>query len=108
LDTIPGTVTTITAIVLILAALHGTEAWIWAVVYLRLGLLSTMADALLYSLGAMSTAGSGLSVHMPWRFMGAIESFDGLLLFGISTAFVFSLMRLLWGSDSIHRGPARR
>jgi hypothetical protein len=104
-DTIPGTVLTITAIAFILAILHGIEALVWALVYLRLGVLPSMPDAILYSLGSMSTAGSGLNVQVQWRPMGAIESFGGVLLFGISTAFLFSLMRLLWRSVSIRRRP---
>jgi hypothetical protein len=67
---------------------------------LRLGVFDSMADAMLYSLGAMSTAGSGLSIAVQWRFMGVIESFSGVLLFGISTAFLFSLMAELWRSVS--------
>jgi hypothetical protein len=104
-DTIPGTVFTITAIAFILAILHGIEAFFWAFAYVRLGVLTSMPDAILYSLGSMSTAGSGLNVQVQWRPMGAIESFGGVLLFGISTAFLFSLMRLLWRTVSIRRRP---
>jgi hypothetical protein len=103
LDTIPGTVLTVTAIAFTLAILHGIEASIWAIAYLWLGVMSSMSDAILYSLGAMSTAGSGLSAQVQWRVMGVIESFEGVLLFGISTAFLYSLMRLVWRSVSIRR-----
>jgi hypothetical protein len=97
-DTVPGTVLAITGIAFVLAILHGVEALIWAIVYLRLAVLSSMGDAIVYSLGAMSTAGSGLSVQVQWKVMGAIESFSGVLLFGISTAFLFTLMRFIWRS----------
>jgi hypothetical protein len=102
-DTIPGTVFAITAIAFTLAIFHGIEALIWAISYVRLGVFKSMADAMLYSLGAMSTAGSGLSIAVQWRFMGVIESFGGVLLFGISTAFLFSLMASLWRSVSGRR-----
>ena len=98
LDTLPGVVSTITTIAVVLAILHGIESLIWAVAYLRLGALTSMPDAILYSLGSMSTGGSGLNVPVQWRLMGAIESFDGLLLFGVSTAFLYSLMSVLWRS----------
>jgi hypothetical protein len=104
-DTVPGTVVAITAIAVVLAILHGIEAVIWAFVYLRLGVLTSMPDAILYSLGAMSTAGSGLNVQVQWRLMGVIESFGGVLLFGISTAFLFSLMRFLWRSVALRQRP---
>jgi hypothetical protein len=28
--------------------------------------------------------------------MGALEAFDGMLLFGISTAFIFAVMQISW------------
>jgi hypothetical protein len=31
-----------------------------------------------------------------WRMMGALEAADGMLLFGISTAFVFTVMQLYY------------
>jgi hypothetical protein len=106
MDTIPGTVLVITAIAFTLAILHGIEAFIWAIVYWGLGVLKSLADAMLFSLGAMSTAGSGLSVAVQWRFMGVIESFSGVLLFGISTAFLFAFMTRLWRSIATrHRRP---
>jgi hypothetical protein len=31
-----------------------------------------------------------------WRMMGAVEAMDGMLLFGISTAYIFTLMQAYW------------
>ncbi len=46
----------------------------------------------------MSTRGaSGLTLHAPWRLMGALEAFDGMLLFGIGTAYLFPTMQVYWG-----------
>jgi hypothetical protein len=45
----------------------------------------------------MSTRGaSGLTLKGHWRMMGALEAVDGMLLFGISTAFIFALMQSYW------------
>src|SRR5262249_1051324 len=75
---------------LLLAVLHGIECGIWAAVYLWLGALASPADALLYSVDAMSTRGaSGLTLQRPWQMMGALEAVNGMLLFGVSTAYVF-------------------
>jgi hypothetical protein len=98
LDTVPGSIVTVSAIALLLAILHCIESLIWAVVYVRLGVQTSIADAMLYSLGAMSTAGSGLNVNVQWRPMSAVESLDGVLLFGISTAFLFSMIKFVWRS----------
>src|SRR5262249_17283925 len=41
----------------------------------------------------MSTRGaSGLTLQRPWQMMGALEAVNGMLLFGISTAYVFAVM----------------
>ena len=85
------------AIGLLLAVLHGLECAIWAAAYLWLGALDKPLDALLYSVDSMTTRGeSGLTLHPPWQMMGALEAIDGMLLFGVSTAYVFAVMQLYW------------
>ncbi len=97
LATSPGVIAIIVAVALILAALHGLECLAWAAAYVRAGALATFSDALLYSIGSMTTRGSSdLPLRTDWRMMGAIEAGDGMLLFGISTAFLFSVMLRLW------------
>jgi len=82
---------------LLLAVLHGIESGIWAGVYLWLGALDSPADALLFSLDSMSTRGaSQLTLHRHWQLMGALEAVDGMLLFGVSTAYVFAVMQTYW------------
>jgi hypothetical protein len=82
---------------LLLAVLHGLEATIWAGAFLWLGAIDSPLDAMLYSLDSMATRGaSGLTVRGPWRMMGALEAVDGMLLFGISTAFIFALLQAFW------------
>lgn len=74
-----------------LAVLHGIEAGIWAGAYLWLGAIRSPADAVLYSLDSFTTRGeSGLELEAHWRLLGALEAADGVLLFGISTAFLFT------------------
>jgi hypothetical protein len=98
-DTIAGAILAIVTVTLALATLHAIESGVWAFAYVQLGALSSPADASLYSLDSMTTRGaSGLSLAPQWRMLGAIESANGLLLFGISTAFLFAIMaRLLKG-----------
>lgn len=85
------------AVGVLLAILHGIEAAIWAAAYWRLGALGSFQDAVLYSLDSMTTRGaSGLALQPHWALMGALEATDGMLLFGISTAFVFAVMQAYW------------
>ena len=60
------------AVGLLLAALHGVDAALWAAAYCWLGALSSPTDAILYSVDSMSTRGaSGLVLERHWRMMGA-------------------------------------
>jgi hypothetical protein len=82
---------------LLLTVLHGVEAAIWAAAYVWLGAIGSSLDALLYSVDSMTTRGaSGLMLQRDWRMMGALEAADGMLLFGISTAYLFAVMHMYW------------
>ena len=82
---------------LLLAVLHGIEAAIWAAAYIWLGALDSPKDAILYSVDSMTTRGaSGLMLQHHWRVMGALEATAGMLLFGISTAYLFAVMQTYW------------
>ena len=100
-ESAPMTIILIVAVGLSLAVLHSIESMIWAIVYVWLGALPSPADAVLYSVDSMTTRGaSGLVLAPQWRMMGAMEAGDGMLLFGISTAFLFYVMLHLWRDES--------
>jgi hypothetical protein len=87
----------ITAMGLLLAVLHGFEAALWAAAYFWLGALGSPEASILYSVDAMSTRGaSGLGLQPHWQMMGALEAVNGMLLFGISTAFIFTVMQFYY------------
>lgn len=89
---------------LLLGMLHGIEAAVWAAAYWWLGALNSPETAMLYSIDSISTRGaSGLMVESHWRMMGALEATDGMLLFGISTAFIFAVMQAYWPIITRHR-----
>jgi hypothetical protein len=84
-------------VVLLISVLHGAEAIIWAFAYWLLGALPDTKSAVLYSLGAMTTYGSsGFDLKEHWRLMGALEALNGMLLFGLSTAFLFAMIEKIW------------
>ena len=100
---IPIVIGLVAAAGLLLAVLHGIEAAIWAAAYLWLGALDSPLDAILYSVDSISTRGaSGLTLQGHWRMMGALEAVDGVLVFGISTAYIFALMQAYWSMLSRH------
>src|SRR5262252_498045 len=93
----------IVVIGLLLAILHGIECGIWAAAYLWLGALDSPIDALLFSVDSMSTRGaSGLKLQQHWQMMGALEAVDGMLLFGVSAAYIFAVMQAYWSMLAAH------
>jgi hypothetical protein len=94
---VPIVVSVIGATGFLLALLHGIEAAIWAAVYLWIGALDSPFNAMLYSVDSMTTRGaSGLTLRPHWQMMGALEAADGVLLFGMSTAYMFAIMQSYW------------
>jgi hypothetical protein len=93
---------------LLASVLHGIEGAIWAAAYRFLGALPDNRSAMLYSLSAMTTYGhANLYLKDHWQLMGALEALDGMLLFGLTTAFLFAMIQRVWplGSREPHREP---
>lgn len=89
------------AATLVAIVLHAIEATIWALVYEALGALPDSKSALLYSLGAMTTYGhENFDLANHWRLMGALEALNGMILFGLTTAFLYGMIRELLAARS--------
>ncbi|VWD47214.1 hypothetical protein BLA50215_05842 [Burkholderia lata] len=88
-------VTGIIALICIaLALLHTLEAIAWGATFVQVGAIGSFGDALFFSIDTMSTRGaSGIVPAANWRILGAIESSCGVLLFGMSTAFIFAVIQ---------------
>ena len=75
----------------------GLEAAAWAGLYLWLGAVPNWQDAMLYSLGAITSYGHApVFLEGPWRLLGAIEAVNGLILFGLTTAFLYAAIHEVW------------
>ena len=102
--------TTIFAIVMgftvtLAAVLHGFESAVWAGSYRLLGALPDSKSAMLYSLNAMTSYGHAtLTLKDQWQLMGALEALNGMLLFGLTTAFLFAMIQRVWPAGSRGRG----
>ncbi|HXW62866.1 MAG TPA: hypothetical protein VEJ45_09715 [Candidatus Acidoferrales bacterium] len=82
---------------LFITALHGVEGFLWAAAFQFLGALPDRRTAMLYSLNAMTSYGHvSLELASRWQLMGSLESLNGWILFGMSTAFLFSLVQDIW------------
>jgi hypothetical protein len=89
------------AIMALLAAImHGLEAAAWAFLYVWLGALPNLSEAILYSLGAITSYGhASIFLEGHWRLLGAIEAVNGLLIFGLTTAFLFAAIHKAWPQE---------
>ncbi|MGD0117783.1 MAG: hypothetical protein ABSD30_06945 [Candidatus Binatus sp.] len=90
--------------VLLATLLHGIEGAIWAAAYRFLGALPDARSAMLYSLSAMTSYGhANLFLKDRWQLMGALEALNGMLLFGLTTAFLFAIIQRAWPLGSRER-----
>jgi hypothetical protein len=94
----------LSVIVTLVTLLHGFEAQVWAMAYWLLGALPDYSSAVLYSLNAMTSYGhTNLYLEPRWELMGALEALNGMLLFGLSTAFLFNMLRNVWVTYGIKK-----
>ncbi|HKR22913.1 MAG TPA: potassium channel family protein [Pyrinomonadaceae bacterium] len=75
------------------------EAGIWATFYYFRALFPDFETSFYFSLGTYSTIGYG-DVVLPqrWRLLGGMEGISGVLLCGLSAAFVFAVLNALFQS----------
>jgi hypothetical protein len=91
-------------VALLATVLHGLEGTLWAVAYRLLDALPDNKSAMLYSLSAITSYGhANLFLKEPWQLMGALEALNGTLLFGLTTAFLFAMIREVWDIERKHR-----
>ncbi len=84
---------------LILIALHVSEVFIWALTLRLLSrdTLASLEEAMYFSFTTYTTLGYGdITLEGPWRMLTGIESFNGVLLIGRSTALSFAVIQRVW------------
>ena len=81
----------------IIILLHIIEACVWAVFFWANGLFSDFETSIYFSLKSYSTVGYG-DVLLPhdWRLLGTIEAITGVLLCGLSAAFLFAIVSAIF------------
>ena len=95
----------IAAAVLLVTVLHAFEGAAWALAYVALGASPDPRTAMLYSLSAMTSYGhADIYLDRHWQMMGALEALNGMMLFGLTTAFLFSVLSGYWPSHPPARG----
>jgi voltage-gated potassium channel len=78
-------------------ALHAAATFVWAAFYYSKALFDDFETSLYFSLTSYTTIGYGdIVLPRAWRLLGAIEGITGVLLFGVSTAFIFAVMNVIF------------
>ena len=93
------------AAALVVTVLHAFEGGVWAGAYWLLGALPDTRSAMLYSLSAITSYGHAtIFLDPPWQMMGALEALNGMMLFGLTTAFLFKMIQEVWPlGGRVHR-----
>ena len=76
-----------------LFALHGIEIWLYAFLYLIIGSVEGLREAVYFSTITYGAIGySDAAMAEQWRLVSAIEGINGIILIGWSTAFFVTLV----------------
>lgn len=83
------TTVALVAVVLWLIAGISLSAWSWAGVFLTVGAFQSLEPALYFSIVTFTTLGYGdITLDPQWRILASFAAVDGLIIFGLNTAFL--------------------
>lgn len=81
------------AIVAIMLATHFFGVVIWAGFYVMAGILTSVQEAMLFSMLSYTTIGASHELRGDWTGFGGFEAMTGMLMFGWSTAVLAAVVQ---------------
>jgi hypothetical protein len=70
------------------------SVWLWAHVFIYLGVFTELEPAIYFSTVTFTTLGYGdMVLDERWRFLSSLTAVNGLIVFGLSTAFLVEFIR---------------
>ena len=85
---------------------HTAQVWKWAAILLTSDEMSGWNEALYFALITYTTLGYGdVVLSESWRVFGAFAAVTGLLTFGMSTAFIVTLLSRIAQEAHKNAGP---
>ncbi len=88
---------TFALVILAVFVAHVIEIWIWAIFYhfgASISEIPNLETALYFSTSSFTTVGFGdLVLSEDWRLLSSFEAINGMILFGWSAAFIFTVVR---------------
>jgi hypothetical protein len=96
-------------VVLTCLASHTVQVWLWAFLLLWVEGLADIEEAVYFSLVSYTTLGYGdVILDRGFRVLGGMISVNGILLFGVTTAFLVSLFAGLLKVDPKRVPPSHQ
>lgn len=87
----------ISVVLSLLFAGHLSQIAIWAILFMKLGQFDNFLTAFYHSAVNFSSLGYGdIVMSERWRLLGALEAGNGVLMFGLSTGTILSVMNRLF------------
>ncbi len=98
------TIAAVSAITLWLMGAMTAAMWVWALFFWKLEIFSEFEPALYFASVTFTTLGFGdVLLPVPWRLLSGICAANGLVLFGLSAAYLFELFSRLHAAHIEHR-----
>ncbi|HKF67194.1 MAG TPA: ion channel [Vicinamibacterales bacterium] len=86
----------VAAAVFFALAAHLVEIALWALLFMMCGEFSAFGNAFDHSAVSYTTLGNDNVIMSPsWRLLGSLEAANGALMFGVSTAMIFTVVQRL-------------
>ena len=88
--------TFVTSVTMLALTAHLVEIAMWALVFDLCGEFSNFAPAFYHSAVNYTSLGYGdVIMSARWKLLGPLETADGMLMFGVSTAMIFGVVQRL-------------
>ncbi len=97
--------TTVAMVAVVLWLILGISlsAWSWAGVFLTAGVFQSLEPALYFSIVTFTTLGYGdITLDPQWRILASFAAVDGLIIFGLNTAFLVEFTSRLRSTQEKH------
>ena len=95
----------VTRCILYALVAHLIEIALWAVLFMLCGEFSDFRTAYYHSAVNYTSLGYGdIIMSAAWRLLGPLETADGMLLFGVSTALIFAVIQRLFEARYVDTG----
>jgi len=91
------------AIVAIMLATHFLGVILWAGFYFLAGILTSVQEAMLFSMLSYTTIGSPHTLRGHWEGFGGFEAMTGMLMFGWSTAVLAAVVQKIHAIEESQR-----